>query len=113
MGAIGKLFSFLEPQFSSYKMELIVATLMFLSPWQLVYLFQSTSCPWQSQDWPGKQAGAWGAAVHGIWVRMDAQTATGLRGRWYIGAEGCCAPWAPHLSTEGPHTGLRQEEGTG
>ena len=29
MGAVGKLFSFLEPQFSSYKMELTVATLMF------------------------------------------------------------------------------------
>lgn len=45
------------------------------------------------------------------WVRMDAQTATGLRGRWCIGAEGCCALWAPHLSTEG--TAHRAETGGG
>lgn len=44
-----------------------------------------------------------------IWVISDAQSNTESKADW--GATGCCAQWAPHLSTEGLHVGLSWEDG--
>lgn len=55
----------------------------------------------------------WGVRSTESGSEVMLRVAMGVRSRWCGGAAGGCAPGAPHLSTEGPHVGLRQEEGTG